>query len=502
MASKKRGSFVRAPGEDLVEYEQQIESVKYNMNRRGSTREETQNEINKLKQSFSSHRTATSLNTIFALTNSMVGSVCLLIPITFAQTGIIMSILIMFLIGLINMKTSQLYLAHLREGEVDLSDLIMRTLGKKYAILFNFSSSLLMFLVGTIYFILINNTAYPMLCFILTKANANPDSYVSQDHMNDEMVFSKFSIQWLSVIIIVCVFPLFLIKNMKFIMKLAHGGFFAIGMYVIFILYAFIDNAANGNLAEHASDVKFFTGDIAAVGGNFALAFMVHNAIAQIMSQNARPEKNNRDMSIGYLLAATIYAIIGIFGTYGIVGRSHPDNASTITQYFDSDSVPPFIINLFFSGHLITAYPLFCYISKTQFFNLIMPTSVPSPLAVMVYNFFFGGCCFLMVLLNISPGIVIGITGAVVGFAIVYLLPILIHMKCIIKNSQANKNSQNEQLLINNDYSTTSSVNTFSCGNHNITERNIYVRGAFYLTIVGIGIYLAIIQLIPIFQSF
>lgn len=36
-------------------------------------------------------------------------------------------------------------------------------------------------------------------------------------------------------------------------------------------------------------------------------------------------------MSIGYLLAACIYGLIGIFGSYGIVGRSHPDNSYTIT---------------------------------------------------------------------------------------------------------------------------------------------------------------------------
>jgi len=44
-------------------------------------------------------------------------------------------------------------------------------------------------------------------------------------------------------------------------------------------------------------------------------------------------------------------------------------------------------------------------------------------------------------MLNLNPGVVIGITGAVVGFVIVYFLPILIHLTCITKLSG---NSQEE----------------------------------------------------------
>lgn len=82
------------------------------------------------------------------------------------------------------------------------------------------------------------------------------------------------------MIVLVCVFPLFLIKNMNLIIKLAHGGFFAIGLYVCFVIYTFFDNLASGVLADNVSDVNYFSSDIASIAGSFALAFMVHNAIA------------------------------------------------------------------------------------------------------------------------------------------------------------------------------------------------------------------------------
>lgn len=63
-----------------------------------------------------------------------------------------------------------------------------------------------------------------MLCFLFDKFGVSDSSYVSQSNMNNEIVFSQFSRQWLGFIVIVCVSPLFLIKKMDLILKLAHGG--------------------------------------------------------------------------------------------------------------------------------------------------------------------------------------------------------------------------------------------------------------------------------------
>ena len=63
-----------------------------------------------------------------------------------------------------------------------------------------------------------------MLCFLFDKFGANANNYVSQSAMNDDIVFSQFSRQWLGFIVIICVSPLFLIKKMDLILKLAHGG--------------------------------------------------------------------------------------------------------------------------------------------------------------------------------------------------------------------------------------------------------------------------------------
>jgi hypothetical protein len=45
-------------------------------------------------------------------------------------------------------------------------------------------------------------------------------------------------------------------------------------------------------------------------------------------------EKNNvRDLSVGYTLAVLIYTFIGIFGSFGVLGRGN-GNEHTIVDFF------------------------------------------------------------------------------------------------------------------------------------------------------------------------
>lgn len=48
------------------------------------------------------------------------------------------------------------------------------------------------------------------------------------------------------------------------------------------------------------------------------MAFMIHNAIGQLIKHNKNKDKNPRDLAIAYIIAGSIYAIVGIFGAIGI----------------------------------------------------------------------------------------------------------------------------------------------------------------------------------------
>lgn len=46
---------------------------------------------------------------------------------------------------------------------------------------------------------------------------------------------------------------------------------------------------------------------------------MIHNAVGQLMKNNANKENNIRDLGLAYGLAALIYGTIGIFGAFGLL---------------------------------------------------------------------------------------------------------------------------------------------------------------------------------------
>jgi sodium-coupled neutral amino acid transporter 9 len=99
----------------------------------------------------------------------MVGSVTIVIPVNFIKSGLILSIIIMTVIGLVSYKTCSWVVSHAKNSEKDMSEIIKRVLGDKWFKIFCFGSSLLMFCIGVVFFLLLNNTVYPMIEFVCDK---------------------------------------------------------------------------------------------------------------------------------------------------------------------------------------------------------------------------------------------------------------------------------------------------------------------------------------------
>lgn len=82
---------------------------------------------------------------------------------------------------------------------------------------------------------------------------------------------------------------------MDFIVKIGRVGAISIYAYLVLILYLFIENAANDRINhDSVKTLDLFTPNVANILGNFAMAFAVHNAITELMSNNKDPEKNPR----------------------------------------------------------------------------------------------------------------------------------------------------------------------------------------------------------------
>ena len=201
--------------------------------------------------------------------------------------------------------------------------MILRILNKTWAKIFGVASSILLFIVGIIYYLLICNSLFIVLEFIFLRSGFT--NYENKSTGN--VVWDKFSIQYLALIAIVPISPMLFISNMKGIVKLADYGFVAIASFVVFIFYIFFKNVCNKSV--DFSGITLWNWDPSGPLGNFSLAFMVHNAISQIIKTNKVKSNNCRDLAISYTCATGIYGLIGIFGAFGIYGLT-ASNPNTI----------------------------------------------------------------------------------------------------------------------------------------------------------------------------
>lgn len=377
-----------------------------------------------------------SHQTIASIANTMIGSCCLVLPLLFRGSGLVSSIIILSLIGLISYKTCDLIITHTKEKDEDLTYTVNRLLGKKFYLGYCVSSSLLLFFCCLVYFILMVNMIYHIVVFCFDKSGSS--NYASIDDSS----FSQFSMQYTSLAASAVVFILVQLKNLRFIVKLGEVGILALMTYTVFIIVRGFINIGNGTASAHLFEVEAFTtnyNDIINIAGTFALAFIVHSVVVPIIKHNENQEKNSRDLAIGYTIGGGVYIILGILGCFAIVGSEYcpkDKHAHTVVDCFEKTDISVLVIEILFFLHLVTVLPLVIFISRMQFFQMFYETVEAPWYFKLIFNIFFVLVCLVIGIFNVDPSNIISFTGAVCGFYLVYIIPIGIHFSCIYKEKK------------------------------------------------------------------
>lgn len=266
------------------------------------------------------------------------------------------SLIVLLFVGIISCKTCLIQIVHFKPNEIDFPDAIKRILGYKWFVAYNGCSFLLMYLVGMIYFTLICNMLYPFLHYILTEAGAEMGKI-------DDIVFDKFSYQYVGIIMICIHFCFFCMKDLSILLKMGQYGIIPILIFICYIIVRGFINIGEGNV--NSDTLVVFTSDVGSLCGIFALSFFVHNIIIPILKNNKEEKKNQRDIFLGYSLTAGVYAIIGFFGAFAIAGVSLADGNSgnTVFDYFTPNPGTAIIEILLFC-QLSTVLPIIWYLNK------------------------------------------------------------------------------------------------------------------------------------------
>ena len=388
---------------------------------------------------------------------------------------------------LVSYITCRLCVIHNNKAEFDYPETIIRLLGKKWAFSFNFMSMLIIYFVGIIHFILMANTVWSIILNIAPAETYFPRS--------DEITFKYFSMQYLGIILYFICGLLYNIRDLSKLLAVNDKGVYMIICFSLFLLYLGVYSLFNADITfantgipgknKEGLEIILYSADLSELIGVFALAYYIHGVVIGIMKSNKVQSNNSRDLFWAYLLVFSQYTILGVFGCFAVAALYHNlydplHPPSTILDLIHNKN--PFlstaqkIIGIFSMAmiftQLITVLPLLAFFCRRQFFNLFFESDYKvTNTQFHLFNFFFNTSCLIFEILVFPPSKVIGFTGALGGFLLVYIIPIISHFICLKKSSK----SENKE--ITDDMKATTKEEKFienEASNNFSTERRLF----------------------------
>jgi sodium-coupled neutral amino acid transporter 9 len=164
-----------------------------------------------------------------------------------------------------------------------------------------------------IYIDLIVDQLYSVIFFFF-DSSGSPESIAPKD----SIMFSKFSTQWLSIVLFLPLLALIFIKKLNILFKLSEYGSYSAMLYFLFVIYKFFNALANGEI--DTGRVTWVSWDVGNLAGTCALAFTIHTIVVTFVKENKDQSKNERDVWLSYLMGFSLYELIGLFGGFAISG--------------------------------------------------------------------------------------------------------------------------------------------------------------------------------------
>lgn len=244
-------------------------------------------------------------------------------------------------------------------------------------------------------------------------------------------------------------------KDIRIFMKIGSFGVIFVVMLMVFIIYTGIVALTNtefsiGTMAEsdatnwdeNKRTLVLFYGNYPQLLGVLCAGYFLHTCSLSIVRNSKNPEKNTRDVFIGYFMVFVSYAICGSLGYIGFMGVNFASyfnnvqgtstagqidqNCLNMYEYYD---VSAFVLRLAIFFLLFSTYPLVAYFLYDLMIRLFFPAGEPGrsvsfaiTLGINVFPF----CCAIWIP---HIGTLLAGVSTLSGYLIIYILPVFVHLK-------------------------------------------------------------------------
>ena len=381
-----------------------------------------------------------SIQTIFSIWNTMIGSSIVSIPYNVYCAGIIPTVIIGLVYGYICYFTCYV-VVRLGCKEEEYGNVVYNYFnygfGKKYAqigrimqITFN-----LMINIGAtfVYFLIINQNLYPCLCLFLRIFNYD----LNEDDLTP--YFNKFSLFYCALIVSVVVFPLLILKEMSFLVKFNSYGIYFVSVLLIFVIYTGISTLAKDtihfaykeNIEGNKDRNLFLFGENPGIlTGTLSLGLFCHSVILPLLKNNRLQQNNQRDLFCGYICVTLTYIIIGIMGYIGFSGSEFSsDFKDNWFRFFKSDNIFILILRILNVIQLVSIFPILFFVVRTQLFTTFCQKYLKSMPHIIMFSLILLFFCILILYFcyNIL-GVLIGFIGASTALVLIYSIAPITNM--------------------------------------------------------------------------
>ena len=381
-----------------------------------------------------------SLQTIFSIWNTMIGSTIISIPYNVYLAGIIPTIIFGLLYGFICYFTCSI-VVKLGGKEEEFANVVFNyfsySLGKNFGkfgrflqITFN-----LMINIGAtfVYFLIINQNLFPCICLLLGFFGIDLDA--------DDITpyFSRFSLFYCALIICIVIFPLTILKEMRLLVKFNSYGIYFVSILLLFVIYTGISSLIKDTFHfEYKQNIEgdknryllLFGENINRLSGTLSLGLFCHSVILPLLKNNRKPENNQRDLFLGYVCVTFTYIIIGIMGYIGFSGSEFSSTFhDNWFRFFKSDNYFILVLRLLNVIQLSSIFPILFFVVRQQLFSTFCESYINSKIHRVVFSLIlFSLCIIVLYFFYDTLGDFISYLGASTALILVYTISPITNM--------------------------------------------------------------------------
>jgi len=412
-----------------------------------------------------------SIVTIFAIWNTMMGTSLLSMPWALEQAGLLMGLVMMVVISGLCLYTAyriiQVYTIHSRTMQIsEFGDLCGIFLGRWAEVLATKFSVMAILGAAIVYWVLMSNFLYSTVVFVHDNVNGKhignsssddgvycpsnqtlgapyiynhtllptpPPNPNGTDSSYFDMIWGQFTT--VPLFLVVIVFPLINLKSATFFTKFNSLGTVSILFILSSVLYRTYGWGINADFSDVTSEqyIPLVRSSFPSLTGILALGLFIHNAIITIMSNNKHQENNGRDMSIAYILVTATYMLIGVsfYIAFPLPKSCIEDN---LLNNFHKHDVLTVAAKIFLFFQMLTVFPLIMYILRVSVLYPIYRTVWPGLWHVVGINAATIIICVLFAIFLPHIGMVIRFSGAACGMTIIFALPCMVYMASVKKS--------------------------------------------------------------------